>query len=395
MFFKDVKSTFSQKGGFEQFGPSPWLNLSDKAYTDGPNATTLWGSTLQYVFKFAVNGDDFRFIDKWKIQELPFFVQWNFAMLPGGRMLVPAPNGLQSLDEASRATFEQCASTTNNTPAALDSATLLIFDDGNNVSSPIRCVDRFEVRREQFEQACGLSGSFGEDVEVVGLTAVGTDVLYNGDIGVRIQVDRVREDPSTRATYLAIIDAELDDSASNPYRACTLIGDGAPTNGAPILPEGNNGSRIYFALPDSLVELVYNPSGTPRLQKTGEAPIDFRADRTGTTPSILFASDGSKWIVTIDARCAFENPFSGTIECDRGLPPEELPPSRLVAFKLPFAQAPSMDASSREPSTYRRRSIRSRIRHRWPTTPSSSQTIPASFRRPLSVRASVFSRNSA
>ena len=119
-----------------------------------------------------------------------------------------------------------------------------------------------------------------------------------------------------------------------------MIGDGAPTNGAPLLPEASDGTRIYFALPEAIVELVYSPNASAnRLRKTGEARIDFRANRTGTTPSILFGSDGSKWIIAVDARCAIENPFSGTIECDQGLPPEQLSPSRLVAFKLPFEGA--------------------------------------------------------
>ena len=71
IFFKDVRSAFAREGDFDQFGPSPWLNFSDKAYNEGASATTVWGSTLQYIFKFSVDGDEFKFVDKWKIQELP------------------------------------------------------------------------------------------------------------------------------------------------------------------------------------------------------------------------------------------------------------------------------------------------------------------------------------
>lgn len=329
-----VQKRFSSDDPGFNIGTSPWHNISDKTYRDSASARTIWGSSLTHVYKYVVDGDTFQYADSWEILEDPVSIQWNFAMLPGGRVLVPAPVGMQSLKESGRNSFGRCTSTNNSTGPLRDPAALLVFNDGRNSNSAIRCEKKFDIRDEDLRAVCGLSRRFRSDQIVSGGTAIGTDVLFNGDIAIRVRVNEVANDESTRDTYVVILDGGLDDSTLDSYKACEKL-DGESTNGVAILPLANDGSRMYVPTDQGIVELDYDPVQTT-LTVTGVKNLPFRGGRTGTTPTILFGSDGSEWLISIDAKCAVQDPFSGDIACDQGADPATLEPSRLFAFKLPF-----------------------------------------------------------
>ncbi|MEM6706929.1 MAG: hypothetical protein AAF690_29755 [Acidobacteriota bacterium] len=324
---------FSDDPGFN-LGTSPWHNVSDRTYTDSSSARTIWGSSLTHVYKFVADGDRFAYVDSWRVHDIPAFIAWNFAMLPGGRVLVPAPNGMQSRQERGRPSFRRCTSTRNGRTFLGDSAALFVFSDGAESGSKITCEKRFEIRRDHLRQACGLSARPSQDQIVFGGTAVGTDVLYNGDIAIRVRVNETIGDAQTRATYLAVLDASLDDTAASTYRACERL-PGETTNGVALLPEPEDGTRLYLPTESGITEAIYSPAES-RLEVTGAKEFTYRAGRTGTTPTILFGSDGTEWLLTIDAKCAVSDVFTGTIGCEGGQDPESLAPSRLVAFQLPF-----------------------------------------------------------
>lgn len=156
---QQVEVRYFERDAGAPFGTSPWHIISDRRYSNSPTARSLWGVSLQYVYKYEIDGDVFRYVDSFKLHDLPLFIGWNFFAFSDGRFVVPTPNGLRTPD----ARGGPCA---GNAPA------LLTFRDGPNSNSPIACVAKFEFTAERVQQACGFRRT------IFGTTGVFSDPLF-------------------------------------------------------------------------------------------------------------------------------------------------------------------------------------------------------------------------
>lgn len=120
-------SRFADDAGIA-FGASPWHVLSSKRYSDDPNARTVWGSSLEYVYKYVVSGSELLFADSFRTNFLPTWIGWNIFGMAGDRFIVPDPNGYQVRPGVCN----------GNVPALLE------FRDGDTSNSRIECVKKFE-----------------------------------------------------------------------------------------------------------------------------------------------------------------------------------------------------------------------------------------------------------
>ncbi len=303
-------SYFREAAGIE-FGTSPWHILSDHRYTNSPTARTIWGVSLKYLYKYEIDGPVFRYVDSFKLNDLPFFIGWNFFALRDGRIVVPNPSGLRVRQH-------------RDGPCAGRTPSLLTFRDGATSDSAIECIAKFEFTPERIQGACGFRST------VVGTTAVGVDVLFSGDIAAQLQTDVGRLGSRRRETWVAILDNDL-----TRIKACAKAGDGSSTNGVPIERGPEASSIFYIATDTEMIAMLYNPA-SQALARQAAVPVAYRG-RTGTTPTLL-GFDNDRWIVSVDARCAVSNVFTGSIECSRTDPG----PSRLVALPRPLGSGPAV-----------------------------------------------------
>ena len=278
-----------------QFGTSPWHALSGKGYVDDPNARTLWGSSLEYLYKYVISGEEFVYADFYRTNYLPLSITWNFFILEGDRVIMPNPGGLLT-------TLGPCRS---------DVTSILEFRDGETTDSPIECVKKFELTTERITAACGpvVPAAFATSANLV--------PLFSGDIAVQIVDDST--DP--QSSYLAIVDNDLTE-----IRTCAQVDDSTTTNVYPVEPLTETKSAMYIATEGGVVKMTYD-GATNELTRIWKQDYAFRAGRTGTTPTLV-GFGGDRFVIALDARCAVDDVINGNIACD-----PDTSPSRLVAFR--------------------------------------------------------------
>lgn len=303
-------SYFRETAGIA-FGTSPWHILSDRGYDNSEQARTIWGASLKYLYKYEIDGERFRFVDSFKLNDLPFFIGWNFFALKDGRIVVPNPSGLRV--RAHRKSV--CA---GRHPS------LLVFRDGTTSDSAIQCVHKFEFTPSVVESACGFRRM------TPGTAAVGVDVLLDGDIAARLRRETGRGRSKNRETWVAILD-----NAMTHIKACTKVSDGNTTNGVPM-ERGSDGSTIFYLATETEIIAMRYRARDGVLERAAAVPVQYRG-RTGTTPTLL-GFDKDAWIVTVDGRCAVTKVFSGKIECDDA----DAGPSELVATPRPLGSGPTV-----------------------------------------------------
>ncbi|MEO0365885.1 MAG: hypothetical protein AAF265_10365 [Pseudomonadota bacterium] len=307
-----VSSTFRyfEQDAGERFGTSPWHILSAQKYSDSRTARAVWGVSLKYLYKYVIDGDRFEYVDHTKLNNLPFFIGWNFFGLSDGRIVVPNPSGLRVREH-------------RKSVCAGKHPSLLVYRDGSTSNSSIECQQKFEFSPTVLDNACGFRRT------VIGTTPVAVNVTYSGEIAVQLRREVGRFRNERRETWMAILD-----NALTRIIACEKIAEGASTNGVPMLRDADGRTHLYIATDDEIVHVSWDPS-TLKVTREAATPLSYRG-RTGTTPTIVSVDDQA-WLVTIDARCAVTKVFSGAIECDA-----DDSPSRLVAVPIPLGSGESI-----------------------------------------------------
>lgn len=293
-----------------EIGTSPFHVLSTQKYPARRNARTIWGATLTDVYKYVIDGESFDFADSYKINALPFWIGWNLIGLEGNRIVVPNPSGLRLRRHRDGPCY-------GKTPS------LLVFTDGNTPDSPIQCIKKFEFSEDIIEAACGWRNP------VIGSTAVINAVTFTGEVAVSL----VREIPEVKVngkklkqSWLAILNNQLDEIV-----ACGEVGETTISNMMPTEPGNKGETLIYVATEKELVEMVFDSNNNTLTRRNGIL-ANYRGGRTGTTPTLLGFGDQDRFIISIDARCATANVFTGAIECDKHYDG----PSQLVAIRRPL-----------------------------------------------------------
>ena len=306
----DVALSYFEEDAGEALGTSPWHILSETKYTNSETARTLWGVSLKYLYKYEVDGDNFRYIDHFQLNQLPFFIGWNFFSLSDGRVVVPNPNGLRLRGDR----YRKCR---GRHPS------LLIFRDGNTSGSPIECTGKFEFSPRVLKKSCGFRKG------IYGTTAVWSNVLYSGEVAIGIRRSEGRGRNKKRENWVAILDNDL-----TYIEACARVSDGVSTNGTPMMKRSDGSTTYFIATEFELIAMNWNPN-TQSLKREASVRTNYRG-RTGTTPTI-FGEGHNRWIATVDAQCAVKNVFNGSIECD-----QDTSPSKLVVYQLPLGSAPAI-----------------------------------------------------
>lgn len=277
-------------------GASPWHVISPRTY--GVGAHTLWGVGLTDAYKVSLD-DEFAIVDTFSINRLPTSILWNLVALDDGRVIVPDQNGFNGPDSAG-------CRTTN--------PTLIVLNDAaDDLSSDIECQQVFELEEADVRAACGVSdGTFDA-------TFSGTDQtpLFTGELAVRATF---ADAGGERTSYLAVVDRAL-----SRIVACEAVGS-LITNAVAGEREGPTVTALYAVTEDRAVKITYD-AATETLSRgfNREVPVRFR---TGTTPTLVNASSGERFLVFVDARCAVGSVLNGLILCS-----EDTGASRLIAVR--------------------------------------------------------------
>lgn len=218
-----------------------------------------------------------RFVDRFEINKLPFWIGWNLFHLPGDRIVVPNPSGLRIVKY-------------RGTPCYGTAPSLMVFRDVETPDSPIRCERAFSFEKDVVEAACRFR-RMG-----IAMTAVLTGEPPDGHVAVVLSEVQGRGRDRRTLSHLAVLDPGLERIV-----ACEMIGAGNPTNQFPVERAPNGTSLIYVAGAKALVKLRFD-ARTGTLEREASVPYAFRR-RTGTTPTLMEA-DGRRLLVLVDARCA-------------------------------------------------------------------------------------------
>ena len=311
--FPGIEDAVSSSVQFKRFasdlgrdiGPSPWLMLSSKKYIDAPHARSLWGASLHGVFKYSINAEKFEYVDHFLLSGPPS-ISWNLFRTTGKegeRIIVPQPLGLQVDDH-------------KQSPCYGDTPSLLVFQDGDTLSSGMNCVKKLELEENALKKLCGVSDSLALGRSGVGITAAG-----NGDVMIKLIFRSKWYKGWRKKQYVAVANNSFD-----RFLTCSYVDDSESTNQAASEPAGEGKTYFYYATADGIVKLLYdaNKSSLTRLWKV---TIPYRT-RTGTTPTLVgYGKD--KFLVTVDGKCAVTNPFTGSISCDE----DDTSPSKLYAIR--------------------------------------------------------------
>ena len=281
-------------------GTSPWHVLSSRKYAARPDARTLWGATLTHVYKYVLDGDLFSHADTFQINQAPLSVGWNLFRLPGDRIVVPNTTGLRMAQYRDQLCYGKDPS-------------LLVFQDGSGPGSPIRCVHKFEFTKARLEAACGFRK------RLFGRTGIFTGELASGHVAVSTVEKGTDRTGGEDVTHLMVLDPGL-----TRIVACAEVGPTEPSNQFAVESNAGQRTHVYFATSLEVAKMTFDPTNDT-LRKSASAPLAFR-ERTGTAPTLVDTSDGRRWLVTVDGRCAVTNVFNGKIECSGSDAP-----SRLVA----------------------------------------------------------------
>lgn len=263
-------------------GTSPWHILSEKRYKDDTDSRTLWGTSLQYLYKYKVTRTrGLEYVHSYRMipDILPAtpYIPWNFVGLADGRIVVPLPNGLRRLSDP-------CY--------GRDPALLVFRDDDDAIDSDIQCVHKYEFTSSRLQEACG----FSTYTEFSSFTFQA--VLFSGDIVVKVIHKPLLSGRSEM--WLLVVDNELEE-----IRTCQRASsDGTSTNAFALEPTGVSGeTRFYVTTENDLIQVLYSASEN-RLTVESEVEVEYRG-RTGTTPTLLGigGNQNDQWIITVDGRC--------------------------------------------------------------------------------------------
>ena len=278
------------------FGTSPFHVVSTARYgQDG--VFTIWGATLTHVYRVLVNGVRFEGLDSFVVNSFPASIPWNLVGFDDGRVIVSDSDGFRAGPE--------------DGPCAGTSPTQLTFVDDDRIEGPIRCDHALVLTAERVRLACGVQGG----LYVRGPTTVSQVSTFDD----RLVTLAVFEQQSVRSSYMLVTNSEVSD-----IEACALVGEGTASNEMLAEPI-ERGTAIYVPTETAIIKMGWQDGA---LTRRWERATEFRR-RTGTTPTLVVGSDGTRLAVTVDGRCAVTNVLNGLIVCD-----EDTSPSRLVAVRL-------------------------------------------------------------
>ena len=56
-------------------------------------AVTVWGASLTDAYRFVVDGDRFKGMDRFMVNRFPLSIPWNLVGLDDGRVIIPDQDG--------------------------------------------------------------------------------------------------------------------------------------------------------------------------------------------------------------------------------------------------------------------------------------------------------------
>ena len=282
-------------------GTSPWHTVSARRYSD-PNTVTLWGTTLTDSYRFLVDGERFEALDRFPINYLPTSITWNMLQFDDGRFIVPDPNGYSIAGRGRRTS---------------DPTLLVLHDDPEATGStagPIRRVGSLGLTEDLIRAAVAVPAAATYNRPISGNSLVPT---FSGEIVTTVSFSLGEQ----RLSYLLILDHQLARIVTG-----TPVGDGLQSNEIAAEELSGQATAFYVPLGEDLVKLIYDPT-TGRVEKQWRAELPVRR-RTGSTPTLVNTSDGGKYVVLVDSKCAVTSIINGLITCS-----EDTRPSQLVAVE--------------------------------------------------------------
>ncbi|MEM1413272.1 MAG: hypothetical protein AAGH15_00140, partial [Myxococcota bacterium] len=280
-------------------GASPVQALSTRRYAEDPAAYTIWGATLTRGYRFVVSGARFEALDLFDINT--FFapsLPWNIVALDDGRVIVPDTDGHRVPESG---------------PCRTTDPSLVVFRDDDRLDGSVRCEKSVALTPAALREACGLR--FGRLRP--GFTG---NSQVRGFGGEHVTTALFDVEDVERA-FMIVMDGDLEG-----ILACGAIDESAPSN--EIAAEPGSEGRTFFYVPagNALVKMVYDPRA--RTVTRAWARGDGFRQRTGTTPTLVNAPDGRRFVVVVDGPCATSNIVNGLITCD-----EDAGRARLVAVR--------------------------------------------------------------
>lgn len=276
---------------------SPFLVLSGRRYSDEPDGRAVWGASLTDLYKYALVDGQARYAHSQRLRSDPFSIHWNLLALADGRIVVPSPRGSDTVEESCRT----------------DGPALLVFEDGDQIDSPFRCVQRLPALPEDAARCRGRDGAPVGPVSV-GYSVTAANVTFTGEL---VTYFRLPTGPNgAQEHFVAAAKPDLSGWAD-----CVFVSSTPVTNNFAIEPLADGGSALYVAASGSIVKVVWDPE-TGRLSRGWEREIPVRS-RTGTTPTLVGYGDDAL-VAIVDAPCAVTNPFTGVIACDQDERPAQV-----------------------------------------------------------------------
>lgn len=277
-------------------GTSPFHAVSTARYGRS-GAFTIWGATLTHAYRLVVDGPRFEGLDTFVINDFPASLPWNLVAFDDGRVVVSDSDGYKAGPEGG-----PCAST---------EPTQLTLVDDNQLDGMIRCDRALELGAQKVRAVCGVQGG----LYVRGPTTVSQVATFDD----RLVTLAVFEQSEVRSSYMLVTNPDVTD-----LTACARVGEGTASNEMLAEPDGE-GTAIYVPTETAIIKMRWLNGS---LQRVWTRPTGFRR-RTGTTPTLVVGSDGVRWAVSVDGRCAVTNVLNGLIVCSK-----DTSPSRLVAVRL-------------------------------------------------------------
>ncbi|MEO1173762.1 MAG: hypothetical protein AAFX94_17190, partial [Myxococcota bacterium] len=223
-------------------------------------------------------------------------IPWNMVALADGRVVFPDIDGFDAVPPGDPCRTEQ-------------PSLVALRDQDSDPMSPIECVGVIELDVVTVRSACGV-GPAAEYVAGSGSSLVAT---FSGELVTVVEL----QDEAETAIYAVAVTNDLSEIVS-----CGRVADTPSTNASAVEPAGENTSAFYFATETSVVKLYYD-GALGLFTRAWERPLPIRR-RTGTTPTLLDASNGDKLLVLVDGACAVTNVLNGLIVCDDAAEPSQL-----------------------------------------------------------------------
>ncbi|MEM6931699.1 MAG: hypothetical protein AAF602_32510, partial [Myxococcota bacterium] len=290
----DVQVVLFEPDAGIDIGTSPWHVVPRPDYPGG--GYTVWGTGLTHTYKLEVSNEAFAFVDAFEVNAIPSSIPWNLLALADGRVMVPDQNGY-------RGEVEACTAT--------DPSFLFLSDDPDLRTSGIDCDGVFELTAADLRAACDASGVYQRFFSGTSLVPTFTGPFVTTATFSQNDVNQ---------NYLVAFDPDGDG-----VLACTPL-DSDSTNEIAAEPVDATTTALYIATETAVVKATFDDAAD-QLTTVWTRDVPLRA-RTGTTPTLVDTSDGERFVVLVDGRCAVSNVLNGLIVCD-----EDTSPSRLVAVR--------------------------------------------------------------